>query len=147
MNKDSFISWDTVPETWLDRCSGEGYETIKTAEGDRLYTDNGISVNEGYRPCAKCKEYPTTEGHDTCLGTLGRVMNACCGHGKHEGYIQFDNGVTIRGFFEVEHDEAFHSETFIRSEQEVIDKLDELEADEEENAREIKILEWVLQKK
>ena len=29
-------------------------------------------------------------------------MNACCGHGNREGYIQFDNGITIRGYFRVE---------------------------------------------
>ena len=44
------------------------------------------------------------EGHDFCLGTLGNVMNACCGHGKNKGYIQFDNGITIRGYFEIERD-------------------------------------------
>lgn len=28
-------------------------------------------------------------------------MNACCGHGNRMGYIQFDNGYIIRGFFEI----------------------------------------------
>ena len=96
------IDWNDVPEEWLDRCSGDGHTTTKTSDGDRFYTDINISVDEGYRPCSKCNEYPTSEGHDACLGTLGNVMNACCGHGKNKGYIQFDNGIRISGYFEVE---------------------------------------------
>lgn len=141
------IPWDKVPRMWLDRCSGEGYKTTVTDDGDRLYADIGMSVDEGYRPCAKCGKYPTKEGHDTCLGTLGHVINACCGHGKNKGYIQFDNGVSIRGYFEVEHDKAFHIETLVRSEQEIIDKIDELENDKKNRCKEIEILKWVLQKK
>ena len=29
-------------------------------------------------------------------------MNACCGHGKHDDYIQFDNGIRISGKFKIE---------------------------------------------
>lgn len=36
---------------------------------------------------------------DACLGLLPGVANACCGHGtRAESYIQFTNGVTVRGF-------------------------------------------------
>lgn len=45
---------------------------------------------------------PTDEGHDFCVTNLGGVVNACCGHGVEEGYIQFDNGVIVRGMFTIE---------------------------------------------
>jgi hypothetical protein len=52
-------------------------------------------------PCPKCGELPTKKGHDHCLANLPGVKNACCGHGVEEGYIQFKNGITIRGFFKI----------------------------------------------
>lgn len=54
------------------------------------------------RPCPHCGLLPTPEGHDGCLGTLPGVRFACCGHGIHRGYIQFTNGVIIRGNFTIE---------------------------------------------
>lgn len=77
------IKFKDAPESWQGRVS-----CIK----------DGI----GYKPCKKCKEYPDTNGHDACLGTLGSVINACCGHGKNEGYIQFDNGIRVSGHFKIE---------------------------------------------
>jgi hypothetical protein len=46
--------------------------------------------------CYACGERQTPEGHDPCLGTLPGVKFACCGHGVRDGYIVFDNDVTIR---------------------------------------------------
>ena len=97
-----YMKFNDAPETWADRCSGDGYERYVDENGDRRFKDNDESVGIGYRPCAKCREYPTKEGHDDCLGTLGNVMNACCGHGKNEGYVQFDNGIRISGYFKIE---------------------------------------------
>lgn len=54
------------------------------------------------RPCGHCGKPNTEEGHDGCLGLLPGVINACCGHGTDEGYIMFENGVTIRGRFKIE---------------------------------------------
>ena len=96
------IKFDDAPESWDDRCSGDGYKRIINEDGERVFEDNGVSVGIGYRPCANCGEYPTEEGHDTCLGELTSVMNACCGHGKNKGYIQFDNGIRVSGYFEIE---------------------------------------------
>lgn len=103
------IGYDDAPDSWSDRCSGDGYKRIVDDTGERVYADNGVSVGIGYRPCAKCGEYPTEEGHDACFGKtgLGNVVNGCCGHGKNKGYIQFDNGITVRGYFEIEYDEDF----------------------------------------
>lgn len=102
MSKIEYIKFENAPESWDDRCSGDGYERIINENGERVFADNGVSVGVGYRPCAKCSEYPTEEGHDACLGTLGNVINACCGHGRNKGYIQFDNGIRISGYFEIE---------------------------------------------
>lgn len=101
MNKEDYRV--IVPESWKDRCSGDGYERYTDKNGNRRYLDNNENVEEmPFRPCAKCGQYPTNEGNDFCLQHLGLVINACCGHGNKKGYIQFDNGITIRGYFEVE---------------------------------------------
>lgn len=52
--------------------------------------------------CPKCGRKETSEGHDPCIANLPGVLNACCGHGNKEGYIMFENGITIRGNFTVE---------------------------------------------
>lgn len=52
--------------------------------------------------CPRCGRKKTSEGHDPCIANLQGVLNACCGHGKTEGYIMFENGITIRGCFTVE---------------------------------------------
>jgi len=68
-----------------------------------IYSDNDEIMNpQEKRPCIRCGELPTGDGHDSCIANLGNVINACCGHGVEEGYIQFDNGITIRGNFKVE---------------------------------------------
>lgn len=66
---------------WLPACAGFGYEV---------------------RPCKKCGiifEGSNSGDPDPCLGNLPGVSNACCGHGVPEdAYINFTNGVMIRGF-------------------------------------------------
>lgn len=49
---------------------------------------------DGYEKpvCGHCELGRTKEGHDGCIGTLGGVKNACCGHGEDDvAYIQFDH--------------------------------------------------------
>ena len=53
-------------------------------------------------PCTRCGHYPSKKGHDWCLRNLPGVRYACCGHGEEDAYIQFSNGITIRGQFKVE---------------------------------------------
>ena len=53
-------------------------------------------------PCKRCNHLPNKRGHDWCLRGLPGVRFACCGHGEQDGYIMFENGVTIRGTFKVE---------------------------------------------
>ena len=101
--EDVIRSYDDIPESWKDRCSGDGWKRYIDNEGNRRYIDNDMKVSDlPLRPCAKCGQYPNENGDDYCIQNLGRVMNACCGHGLNKGYIQFSNGITIRGYFEIE---------------------------------------------
>jgi len=52
-----------------------------------IYSDTREEVND-LRPCKKCGQAPTAEGHDACLGTLAGTDNACCGHGCDDGYMR-----------------------------------------------------------
>lgn len=52
-------------------------------------------------PCPKCKlefiwDEETKSYIDPCLGRLPGVKNACCGHGKEQAYIQFNDKKIIR---------------------------------------------------
>lgn len=78
-----------------------GYDTYYDGENWRYKDNNKIANKEFKRPCAKCGESANESGHDNCIGNLGKVINACCGHGD-KGYIQFEDGTIIRGCFEVE---------------------------------------------
>jgi hypothetical protein len=54
--------------------------------GEWKYCDNNQPI-DNERPCKKCGQKPTKEGHDACLGKLKNVEHACCGHGVSEKYI------------------------------------------------------------
>lgn len=71
------------------------------------HTISAESLNSRCTPyiCKKCGLPPNEYGQDQCIANLGNVMNACCGHGAQKGYIQFDNGITIRGYFDIENNE------------------------------------------
>ena len=47
------------------------------------------------RPCPLCNKLRRADGCDPCLGRLPGVTYACCGHGKREGYIIFENGIKV----------------------------------------------------
>lgn len=65
-----------------------------------VYKDTRSRVDDNpERKCARCGKSQTKEKHDACLGHLPGVINACCGHGKDCGYVQFENDVTLRGNF------------------------------------------------
>lgn len=68
--------------------------------GKWLYADTMQPVSKNKtRSCGHCKLYNNRDDVDPCLGVLPGVSNACCGHGEpNKAYIQFKNGVTVRGF-------------------------------------------------
>lgn len=53
-------------------------------------TNDAASHTDG-RPCKRCEEPPTIEGHDACLGRMPGVTSACCGHGVYKGYEVLDS--------------------------------------------------------
>ena len=64
------------------------------------YSDTGqpVTDNPG-RACGHCNLPNRDDECDPCIGFLPGVQNACCGHGQSsESYIQFENGVIVRGF-------------------------------------------------
>lgn len=73
---------------WLDAAGGWIWR----------YADNDEPTAGNDRPCGKCHEPRTAEGHDPCLGVLDGVVNACCGHGHiDEAYVQFVGGRRLAG--------------------------------------------------
>lgn len=45
--------------------------------------------------CFRCNQQVIKGEPDPCLGMLPGVTSACCGHGKKEGYLLFENGKQI----------------------------------------------------
>lgn len=72
------MKWKDVPESWKDRCSGNGNKRYIDKDGVRRYATDDVPVSEEYRPCAKCGHYPINDGEDYCFHHLGKVINACC---------------------------------------------------------------------
>lgn len=73
---------------------------VELINNEWVYIDTREPTASTYkdRACGNCGNHPTDEGHDSCLGTLKGVMNACCGHGiENEAYIQFLDGYSIHG--------------------------------------------------
>lgn len=109
-----------VPESWRDRCSGNGHERYTDEQGNRRYVDNDVITSDmPFRPCARCGQYPNENGDDHCIQNLGRVVNACCGHGTCKGYIMFDDGTIIRGFFEIERPHKLNTDNKVLSVEDV----------------------------
>ena len=51
------------------------------------------SLADDSKPCAHCRQMPTVEGYDACLGKLDGVNSACCGHGNPDDmYIMIKEG-------------------------------------------------------
>lgn len=80
------------------------YISGKDINNNRMFIRDasGRFASEKNVRCPKCNKRATWDRHDPCIANLPGVKNACCGHGVDEGYIQFENGVTIRGIFEVD---------------------------------------------
>ncbi len=78
--------------------------SISNETGNWRYSDGILVAEDKERKCGSCDLEQTQEGHDGCLGTLGRgVVNACCGHGERAtAYVQFESGVILRGINAIE---------------------------------------------
>ena len=60
-------------------------------DGVWLYSDDD-SLGIVERHCKKCGHMPLPIGEDYCLGHIGGVKYACCGHGVDVGYIVLNDG-------------------------------------------------------
>ncbi len=62
------------------------------------FADSGKPTVGSQRPCGRCSEHLTAEGHDACLGMLPGVENACCGHGViGDAYVWMSDGRRLQG--------------------------------------------------
>lgn len=48
-----------------------------------VYIDTGEPIDET-RPCVRCGDPPSPEGHDACLRMQPDKTSVCCGHGVVE---------------------------------------------------------------
>jgi hypothetical protein len=71
-----------------------GHKIYWNAAKREWYYEDGQKITE-YRKCPKCHKMPV-DGQDACIANLPGVLNACCGHGVEDGYIQFTDNTVIR---------------------------------------------------
>lgn len=57
-----------------------------TAEQWR-YSDSNEFIIENPRLCPQCKQPPTVEGYDPCIGFIQGANSVCCGHGVGAPFI------------------------------------------------------------
>lgn len=77
-----------------------GHEIYYDEEKERwVFSEDDVPVSDDpLRDCRHCNLH-LDDDVDPCLGRLPGVLNACCGHGRREeAYIQFESGLTVRGF-------------------------------------------------
>lgn len=84
------------------RSHGFGYKvfSIQDGKGNMVQEPTYEDINKPTtvkRKCPECKQFETKEGHDPCIANSPGVRFACCGHGKYEGYIMFNNGTIFKG--------------------------------------------------
>ena len=90
--------WSAVPPEVATKAAAAQRRLILQIA--RTEANAARAIAEGPELCRWCRRERTPEGHDGCLGTLPGVVNACCGHGGNGGYVMFENGLTIRGYFD-----------------------------------------------
>ena len=77
----------------------QGNEIIYV-DGKWIFSDTSELIEQS-RPCGFCGKHAIREGneaYDACIGKVGGLMNACCGHGdSSEAYAQFHDGSELRG--------------------------------------------------
>ena len=83
------IYWDTEKQAWL------------YADDDSVASTREPEVRRNLRPCPVCGLNPADyDGHDPCIANLPGVEFACCGHGVGSGYVKFEDGRIIKGYFD-----------------------------------------------
>jgi len=79
---------------------------VKVGKDNYVYEDGEKADIKDLKGCPHCgKKREEGSSEDPCLGKLPGVLAACCGHGgvghnrDGTGYILFENGLYIRGYF------------------------------------------------
>jgi len=57
-------------------------------DGEWVWEDSLIRIDEKEKPCKRCGKMPTEEGYDACLGYIEGYESACCGHGVGPKYVR-----------------------------------------------------------
>jgi len=92
-----------IEQIYNSLTADEKRDFMKRKVSDEVPTVNRSAASLSNYPCKSCgATRPTKDGHDPCIANLQGVRNACCGHGGW-GYVQFENGIIIRGFVEFPH--------------------------------------------
>lgn len=94
------IYYNEAKEDWCWKDTDEPLTVIGHYLKENVYGGKPVMFDNGGRVCPKCNKCPTPDGHDPCIENLPGVAFACCGHGVHDGYVKFENGVILRGKFE-----------------------------------------------
>lgn len=80
-----------------------GHDLVTDKDGVVRYCDDLSPLEENnLRPCTKCGLHPNDfGGDDPCIAGLPGVRNACCGHGRDDAYVEFDDGRILIGQFTI----------------------------------------------
>lgn len=78
-----------------------GHDIVTDKDGVTRYCDDlSVLGPDNLRQCITCGLNPNDyNGHDPCMANLPGVRNACCGHGKDDAYVEFEDGRIIYGKF------------------------------------------------
>lgn len=72
-----------------------GHEIVYDLGLEKWFYLDDNTIADYDRPCVKCGELPTENGHDACIANLSNVQHACCGHGVERGYIKLLDGTAV----------------------------------------------------
>lgn len=80
-----------------------GHDIVTDKDGVTRYCDDlSLLDASNLRVCTKCGGDPNDfGGHDPCIANLPGVRNACCGHGRDDPYIEFEDGRVVSGHFTI----------------------------------------------
>ena len=99
------VDLDKLPDRSKQQTFGENPVLVKTKklrEGAGVFEDDEEEellqdIHEKGEPfkCPSCRMVVEPGEPDPCLGSLPGVQLACCGHGGGDGYLIFENGVSL----------------------------------------------------
>ncbi len=102
MTRDEFaemVAWlNAEPRAKIDVKARYDWLYVCARDAGLLDSSDGAHVKPTLT-CTGCGLERMLGAPDPCIGYLPGVRYACCGHGRGDSYIYFENGVTITGAF------------------------------------------------